>query len=951
MRHIPSGRFCARPARRSSPLIPLLLLFLVPILVAPSALGAMGLGETPLPFDHEILTGRLENGLTYFVREHGEPAGRASLRLVINAGSVLEDEDQRGLAHFVEHMAFNGTEDFAQSEIVDYLESIGMQFGPEVNAYVSFDETVYMIEVPTDSPEPFERAFHILQQWADALTFEPEEIDKERGVIVEEWRFGRDFSARIGDELYPALFGGSRYADRLPIGDMDIVREFERETLVRYYEDWYRPDLMAVIAVGDFRAEDAVAHIQDYFGAIPAPPRPRPRPTFTIPDHDGARYVIVADPELAYSQVSVYNKVDRVEPQTREGYRRLVLQQLYQTLMNTRLEEVARDPDTPFLFAATGRQGLTRSTGANYATAVVQPGDIEAGLRRLLAELRSVEQEGFTPEELERGKSNVLRNMENLYRERENVENSSFAAEYTRHFLTGEPVPGIPAEWELFQDFVPGITLEEVNALAGDVLVADNRIILVATVESEDHTPPTEDQLAAVVDGVDDVVVERREERELADAIVSEIPAPGQSRIVTQHEELGLTQLRLSNGIRVYLRPTDFQEDEVRISAFSPGGTSVVSDDDFVDALLATSVVTEAGVADLSAVELSRRLAGRLVEVAPYIDTNFEGFSGASSVEDLELLFELLYAYATEPRRDDAAVDRYLQRLTTLLQNRENSPDTRFSDRLTELYTGGDQRSRPMDTDRLASFSYDNALEIYRERFADLDDLVVVIVGNADLETVADLSERYLATLPTEPGGETWVPREAPHPEERVAETMEAGIEPQSTVAILFHGDAEWSRIESHRLTSLADYLRIRLREVLREDEGGTYGVGVGAQMSRIPTSRYLFQVTFRTDPARARELTDLVYQVVEDVAGGSVSEDDVGKVREAQLRSYETALEDNGFWLSNLTNLLRNGRDVGDILDFETLPTSLTAADIADAASRYLRFQQSVELIRYPED
>ncbi len=929
--------------------------------LVPAPAFSMGLQESePLPFDPEIRTGVLENGLSYFVREHAEPADRASLRLVVNAGSVLEDDDQLGLAHFLEHMAFNGTEDFAEQEIVDYLESIGMQFGPDVNAYTSFDETVYMVEVPTNDAEAFDRAFTILQQWASALTLDPDEIDKERGVIVEEWRVGRGASARVSDALVPVLFAGSLYAERLPIGDMDIIETFDRESLVRYFEDWYRPELMAVIAVGDFDSSEAIAKIEDYFGGLENPSDPRPRPTYSIPDHIGSRYVVVADPELTYSQVAIYNKTDLVEPTDREGYRELVLQNLYLTMINTRLEEIAQEGGTPFLAAATGSAGLVRTKGVNYATAVVYPSDIGPGLERLLAEVRQVEQSGFGVAEFERGKQRVLRQIENLYLERDNVPSSSLAAEYTRHFLENEPVPGIPAEYELFNEFVPEITLAELNTLAGSILSADNRVVAVATVESADHDPPTVDALATVVEGIDETAADpdseapesdeqTEEDKEMAGEFLPNPPEPGEYRVGRTWDDLEVTELVLSNGIRVYVRPTDFAADEVRLSAFSPGGASLIPLDYYVEGILATTIVSESGIGTLSAVELRRRLSGNLVQVSPYIDTNFEGFSASASVADMELMFELITAYATAVRSDPEAADRYVERIAAFLANREGDPNTVFSDRLTELLTGNHPRAEPLDLELLSAFNYDNALEVYQDRFADLDDLTVVVVGNVEVEAVGRLSADYLAGLPSLPETETWTDRGIDYPDEPIVETVRAGIEPQSTVALVYHGDVEWAREESHRLTSLADYLRIRLREVLREDEGGTYGVGVGAQMSRIPSGRYLFQVTFSTDPARVRDLTDQVYAEIEAVAAGDVAAEDVQKVVETQLRNYETALEENAFWVSNLVNLLRNDRDLGDILNFAALPQSLEPKDISRTAATYLQRDGLIELIRYP--
>jgi zinc protease len=539
------------------------------------------------PLDHalpaypKVATGTLANGLRYYLRANQRPEQRADLRLVVNAGSILEDDDQRGLAHFVEHMAFNGTAHFPHQKLMAFMESIGMRFGADLNASTNFDETVYMLRVPTDTPAPMETAFQILEDWSHGLTFDPPEIDKERGVVIEEWRLGQGAVARMRDQQFPILFKGSRYATRLPIGDQATLQGFPHGALTRFYLDWYRPDLMAVIAVGDFDPKAVEAMVKSHFSGLSAPAAERPRPSFDMPDQPGTRFAIATDKEETNTAVSIYHKLPEREQDTVGAYRQSIVEALYHGMLNRRFSEISEKPDAPFIAASSGTGHLVRSAEVYELTALVEEHGIERGLGALRVESERVARFGFTASELDRQKLDVLRGMERAYDERDKRNSAGFADEYTRQFLEGEPSPGIEYEYELFKRFVPGITLDEINGLARNWLRTDNTVILVNAPDKPGLSVPSEDALRAVINGVDTAAITAYVDTATNQPLVADPPEPGTIVSTRTIDALGVTEWVLSNGVTVVIKPTDFRADQVLFRAFSPGGTSLATDDDY----------------------------------------------------------------------------------------------------------------------------------------------------------------------------------------------------------------------------------------------------------------------------------------------------------------------------------------------------------------------------------
>lgn len=912
--------------------------------------------DARLPLTPEVRTGQLDNGLRYFIRHHTRPENRAELRLLVNAGSILEDEDQQGLAHFLEHMAFNGTEHFAKNELVDYLEKIGMRFGADLNAYTHFDETVYMLTVPTDDPQLLATGFEILEDWAHRITIEPEEVDKERGVVIEEWRLGRGAGARVRDEQFPILFQGSRYAERLPIGQKEILETAPAEALRRFYEDWYRPDLMAVVAVGDFDVDVIEARIREHFAALEGPETPRERSTWDVPDHDETLWSVKTDPEITRTSLSIYYKLDQEEGgDTYADYRRSLVEGIYHALLNSRLYEIGQRPDPPFLFASAGTTGMVRARAVYLQTAAVRDGEVERGLEALLKEVERVDRHGFQQSELDRIQKDILRGYEQAWRERDKAHSSGLAGELARHFLSDEPAPGIALELELARRFVPTITLEEVNELAERWIREENRVILISAPEKEDVALPEKDALLAVYKSVGESEIEPWVDRVVDAPLLAEIPTG--SPVVEQGEiaEIGVTEWRLANGVRVLLKPTDFRNDQILLTGWSPGGHSLVSDQDFTSASFATTLVGQSGLGRFPQIELDKALAGKLAGLSAYIGELEEGVSGYASPEDVEIMFQLLYLTFTQPRLDLDAYQSLRSKLESVIANRLVHPGTVFRDEVNAARAQGHFRRRPMSEEILSELDPQRSLEIYRERFADASDFTFILVGNLDLETLRPLVETYVGGLPTTPHdearhGETWRDVGVRPPDEPVRVIVEKGIEPKSQVRLHMTGSATYSREEQYLLSSLAQALTIRLREVLREDLGGTYGVGVSAGISERPIEQYDVNVAFGCSPQEAEHLIDTVFDELGKVRRDGIDESYVAKVREAQRRKREIDVKENGFWLGVLKNYEVLGNDPRDILDYESLVSSLTTERLAEIAKRYLGGESYVLGVLYPE-
>ena len=930
--------------------------------VAPTPIPVESLApDSLLPLDPVVVRGTLSNGLTYYIRHNEEPKNRVQLMMVVRAGSVLEEESERGLAHFAEHMAFNGTDRFEKQQIVEYLESIGTQFGPDLNASTGFDTTTYELEVPTDDPEILETAFQILSDWAYGITFDPEEVDKERLVVIEEWRARLGYGDRFFNHWVPLVFGSSRYTERLPIGLLEVLETAQSEDLRAFYERWYRPNLMAVVIVGDIDVAEVEAAISRHFAPPPegeatqeraAVQPPTDRPRYEVPSHEEARVTVFTDPEATGTSAFLVRTIPSGYGETLAAYREILVERLSFMMFNARLFELSRTPNPPYLGANGGRGGLADPADILVFSLAIDKDGVEVGLNAMLEELQRVRQHGFTTSELDREKVNLLSFMESYYERRGQLDSRSLAEEYIEHFLNGTVAPGVEMEWELVQALLPQITLDEVDALADSWSEPGNTVLLVTG--PEDIGPGTKDELAAAVAQqlatAHTLEVAGYEDEAGDKTLLESIPAAGSITEEQQIESIDAVRWTLSNGITVFAKQTDFNNDQILFRSFSPGGNSLVSDEDYVSAVHAAALVAGSGAGEHDLVTLDKLLAGKRVSVSPYIGTLYEGFSGSSSPQDLETLFQLVTLYATDPRIDPVYFDNYTARMRDVAETRLTDPDEVFFDKVRDVLSQGHFRRRPLTLELVDEINMERALAVYSDRFADIADSTFVIVGAFDWDSLRSFTATYLASLPNSGRIEEWRDPEIDPPSGLVEHTVRHGIEPRSTQVLVFAGDFEWSRGEALALALMGDILQIRLREAVREEEGGTYSIGVNASSSSSPDTEYQVYALFDSDPDRVEELFGVVLEEMKWLVDGG-EQKYLDTAKELLRSSREERLRENSFWLSQIRAIVQLDDSFDLMNTYEDRLDTVTLDQIVAAAERYLTFDRYIRVVLHPAE
>lgn len=906
----------------------------------------------PLPIDPQVTLKTLENGLRYYIRVNQEPANRAQFWLVVNAGSVLEDEDQQGLAHFLEHLAFNSTENFPDEQIIPFLQSIGLEFGADLNAGTNFDFTVYFLPVPTDDGEVVETTLQILEDWAHKITFDAGEIEEERAIVLEETRLRGDAFERTLNQLFSQMLAGSRYAERFPKGQEAVIENFDHEALERFFRDWYQPESMAVVAVGDFDPSRIEELIQQHFAAIPNDPTARQRPPTPVPDHEETRFGVVSDPELPFPILQISYKRDLAEKGTVGAFRRALAQALFASMFTARLEEAATAPEAPFLFPGfVADRVQTKELAILFAL----PGEqgFEAALEGMLTEIERVVRFGFTRSELERQKIALLSLIEQAFREKDTTPSADFAAEYMNHFLYGDSIPGIEYEWELARQLIPQIGLEEVAAAARGTLTEHNRVIGAAFPETPDAPIPGEEALRAVLDRIGEKEIEAYAEEDLTDLpLVARIPTPSAVETERTVSELGVTEWVLANGVRVVLKPTDFQSDEILFTAFSPGGHSLAPDADYVAAQTAASVVAEAGVGTFNRIDLEKKLTGQVVFARPWIDELQEGLSGSASPRDAETLFQLIHLYFTAPRQDELAFLALQSQQRSLLENAGADPVQAFFDTIQATLTQNHLRRRPFSLELVEEMDLEKSLAFYRDRFGDAGDFTFVFVGNLDLEQLRPLIETYLGGLPAAGRQESGRDVGVRPPRGVIQKTVRRGLAErnQAWVVLVFTGPFEWAQQNRFDFHALVQLLDIRTIDVLRQELGEIYTGGAGGFASRFPAGAYELGLSFPTAPESVNPLAAVLLELIDDLKSAGPAAEDLVKVREQLRQNREEDLEDNGFWLDALESAYADGDEPLDILRGDELIDGMTAAALQQAAQRYLDTGNYLKVVLLPE-
>lgn len=905
-----------------------------------------------LPLDPAYRTGQLDNGLTWYVRRNDEPHNRAFLNLVVKVGSLQEDDDQRGLAHFLEHMAFNGTANFEKQELINYLETIGMEFGPEINAYTSFDETVYMLAIPTDDPEYLEQGLRILADWSRRISLDPDEVVRERGVVLDEWRGRLGAGQRIQDLESGLTYAGSRYAERLPIGDPEIIGNAEAAPIRRFYEQWYRPELMAVVAVGDFDEEHILDLIHQNFDEQWGPDQPRELLVSDVVPHETTLWGLFEDPEFTRSSVRIQLKFEESPPRTLGDYREAVQTSLVRGLFSARVRELIDRNVATFTGVGLGSGQLSPGWVAWTLSTRAADGELAPALEQALTEWRRVQEHGFTQTELDRRKTDILRADEARWKDRENQDSSNLARRMTSVFLGRSTVTG--PEWTLQTDreLLPTIELADLAPVIAELDFGreDSRVVLVNAPQRAGLQLPSEPELEGAMAAAAVATVQPWVDTVSDSPLVADPPEPGEVVAESVDTDLGLTTWTLSNGIRVLIKPTDFNEDRFSFQAFSPGGTSLGSTGPAPAEDFAATIVASGGVGEFDAPALRKALTGKLAGAQAWIGTYEEGFSGGGSPDDLETALQLVWLYALHPRRDEAAFASLIDRFSTMIENRSLDPDQVYSDSMSVILYDHDPRAEPLTPEDLAAIKLDDSFRFYRDRFADLDDLVLVLVGDLDLATLRPLVEEYIATLPATDRVETWRDNGMRWVDGPLHRVIETGVDDKARTTLMLHGPAEWSRKNRFGMSALASGLEIRLREVLREDLGGTYGVSVSGSVDAWPEPEWSLTISFGCEPARLDELVDEATALLDKVHDEGLPPEVFQKVIEQVLRTNEESVRTNGYWTSVLAYRARHGIDQREELDTRTFIESFTPEDLQAVAQRTLDTGRLIRLDKVPE-
>jgi len=926
---------------------------LVLAIISQCSLFAQINAEQVMPVDPKVKIGRLPNGLTYYIRHNGLPEKRVELRLVVNAGSVLEDEDQLGLAHFMEHMNFNGTKRFPKNELVSYLQSIGVEFGADLNAYTGFDETVYILPVPTDKPGLIDKGLEILEDWAHNALLDSMEIEKERGVVIEEWRLGRGADERMMKQTLPVQYRGSKYADRLPIGTKASLDNFSHAALSRFYKDWYRPDLQAIVVVGDIDVKEIEQKIKDIFGDIPAAANPRKREDFTVPYHNETLFVVAKDKETAFPSVEILYKKELQPQVTIADYCRYMNTRLFTGMLNNRFREITLRPNPPFVFASSFySNSLARSKDAFQLYANTSDTGMARSLNALLEEDRRVLLYGFTPAEFEMQKKQMQSFYDRIFNEREKEESFKYVDEYVNNFLIDEPIPGIEWEYDFVKQYFNTLKLEDINSLAPKWITRDNMVVTLNAPDKEGVKIPSQDEVMRIVNNVELAKLEPYKEKVLGSELMdASTLKPGKIISSKTDEELGTTTVKLSNGATVILKPTTFKNDEIIFRAWSKGGHSLVKDADYYSAAYAAPIVMQSGVGKFSAIDLSNMLKGRSTSVSTSIGQFSESMNGNTVPKEMETMFQLLNLYFTSPRKDKEALESYKTRQKQFYANLAADPQIYFAGEFQKLMTRNNFRGgalpTPADFDKI---DLDRSISFYKERFANAGDFTFLFVGSFQENTIKPLLEKYIGSLPSKPVKETFRDLGIRPPSGPIDTVITKGSDPKSLVNIIFNSPVKYDPQDAYALRCLSEVMDIKLIETLREEKGGVYGVGTTSYMTKIPYSYFTFTISFPCAPDNVDTLTSAALNELRKIMTNGVTKEDIEKVKEQQTRKLEVDIKQNSFWMNNLFDAYYYGNDPSMILAKKKQIEKMDSKMIQEAAKKYLDLNKYIRATLKPD-
>lgn len=894
----------------------------------------------PIPVDAKVKTGVLENGLTYYIRENKLPENRANFYIVQRVGSVLEEENQRGLAHFLEHMAFNGSNNFPGGKdgksMISYLETIGVKFGANLNAYTGMDETVYNIDdVPTNTPGAVESCLTILHDWSNSLLLREDDIDKERKVIYEEWRTRRDASQRMIDSIAPAIFKDSKYANRMPIGLMSVVQNFEPQHLRDYYHKWYRPDLQGIIIVGDINAEEIESSVKQMFSSIPLPINPTEREYEQIPDNDAPIIAVATDKELPMNNIMIGYKRKTIPKEQKNNIDYLVYDyatRLIGQMLNDRLQEMMPKSDAPFAYA-TAYNGSYFGVGTKDALQIIgvaKPGGAESTISALLQEVKRAHQFGFTEAEYERGKASYMSNLEKLYNEHDKQLNKFYVEQYINHFLKNEPIPAIEDKYNTLNQIIPNIPATAVNQIFKQLVSDKNRVVVLMGVESEKDTYPSESKIAQIIQTVDEEELLAYEDNTVNEPLISNLPQRGTVLSEKTDADKGTVIYTLSNGATVIVKSTDFKQDEILMHGFAFGGSSVIEDKYINEIKLLGEMAQAGGLGKFSVTNLKKNLAGKNARVTFSVGQNNEQINGQSSVKDLETLMQLIYLNFTDVRQDNEAYEAIATRLKSILPTLATNPDFIFTDSLmSTIYINNPRFSIPTVAE-VDAVDYDALFKIYTSQFANAKDFTFTFVGNISPEQLKPLIEQYIASLPSNPAIASRKPKEFPVRKGIYNNHFSLPMETsKATTAIVYTGDMDYIPDNIIKLNTMGQLFQMEFIDKIREEKGGTYGVRVHQESEKLPSEAFTLQFQFDTDPERRNEMIETMNQIVDDLIQKGPDEQMIQKVKEYMLKQHTDYMKENSYALQNTWQYYIHGVDMEK--DYIQTINQLSAQSIQD--------------------
>lgn len=903
--------------------------------------------------DPDVKVGKLPNGLTYYIRKNTKPEKKVQLRLVVNAGSVLEQEDQQGLAHVMEHMNFNGSKHFQKNELVSYLQSIGVKFGADLNAYTGFDETVYILPIPSDDPGKVDTGFTILADWAGHATLDTTEINKERGVVLEESRLGKGANERMGKKYFPELFNGSLYSSRLPIGKDSIIQNFPAEALTRFYKTWYRPDLMAVVVVGDIDPQVAEQEIIKHFSAFVNPTNETPRPAIiSFAERKENVGLVLTDKEQTINLLQIFNYVEPAKPiDTWAAYRETIVENLFNTLINQRLSELSQQAEPPFLFGSTAFQNFIRGYRSFISVAAIGDKPVKTAIDALVNTTESVRKFGFLSTELERAKNNLLNQTAIAFADKDKTESARLVQEYINHYLMGLPMIGIANRYAFIKQVLPTITLAEINAVSKKMETKQGKFAMLLSPEKNAAQLPGNSELLALVDAAHKLPAKQYEEKAVVSSLMDKKPMPGKIIGEKKNEALGTTDLTLSNGISITLKPTQFKNDDIQMDAWRWGGSHKYSLADKQNAEKAANLVQTMGVKNLSPIDLRKFLSGKNVNAHPYLNAYDEGIEGSSSVKDFETFLQLVHLYLTEPRKDAQLFKSFVNTEKGFIENLRANPRNYFADTLTKIQFNNNPWAaglpKSSDYDQL---SLDRSFSIYKEIFSNLYGMHFTFVGNIDLDKVKPLLLTYLGSLPSKQKENKFID-EGVRPVKGVIETtVYKGTAKQSLLNIIFNGEAPFSNEENLKLRALLDVLNIQVIEKLREEMGGIYSGGIGGGIINRLYNHYSISANLPCGPENVDKLSTAFFDLLKNAQEKGIDQKNLDKVKESMRKQYNEQIEQNNYWLLSLSRSWIERTDPNWILQSVKQVNALTVQDLQETAKKYFNMNNYIKAVLNPE-